>query len=193
MNDTPDTFLREYDWIHFREKYEKADDRSCAVLFAAYLDNCVTAALLANVAHPSECEKRLLPESAPLGSLSAKIDLLRVLGLLDEVTYKDLHFVRKIRNKFAHEMRVDSFSCEPIKSWCLELELPKLRSEKTVYESLRTDPRTIFIICCALCEGVLMKVRDFHPESAQPAAPPNGGPAQRLGKSRTLGGPSSVS
>jgi len=172
MSSTPSVFLREYDWIRFREKYEKADDRSCVILFAAYLDNCATAALLANVKHPAECEKRLLSESAPLGSLSARIDLLRVLGLLDEITYKDLHLIRKVRNKFAHEMKVDAFSDEGIKSWCSELQLPRVRSENRVYDSLKNDPRTLFIVACALCEGVLQRVAE-HGKHAQQSVQPD--------------------
>jgi hypothetical protein len=168
MKNTSDVFLRDYEWIHFREKYEKADDRSCAILFAAYLDNCVTVTLLANVKYPSECEKRLLSESGPLGSLSARIDLLRVLGLLDDATYKDLHYIRKIRNKFAHEMHIDSFCHDQIKSWCSDLQLPKVRSNQETYESLRNDPRTIFVVCCALCDSTLLRARNGRSAEAQP-------------------------
>lgn len=165
-----DVFLRQYDWLRFREKYEKADDRSCVILFTAYLDNCVTAALLANVVHPSECEKRLLSETAPLGSLSARIDLLRVLGLIDEASYRDLHFIRKIRNQFAHEMRVDAFAEEQVKSWCAEFQLPRHRGDKEHLESLRNDLRTLFIVACALCEWMLLRVRERGKNTQQAVA-----------------------
>jgi Mannitol repressor len=158
-------FLRDYDWIHFRTQYEATDDRSCAILFAAYLDNCLEEAFLNITKHPNDTRKKLLNDTAPLGTLSAKIDLMWVLGHLSEPVYRDLHLLRKIRNEFAHNVTASSFNNEPVRSWCLELRLPSLRSDPQVYEGLRENPRVLFIVSGALCEGELY--RDYgklHPQ-----------------------------
>jgi Mannitol repressor len=158
-------FLRDYDWVHFRTQYETTDDRSCAILFTAYLDNCLGEAFLNITKYPDDASKSLLKDTAPMGTLSAKINLLWVLGHLSEPVYRDLNLIRKIRNEFAHEVTASSFNHDPVRSWCLELRLPHLRSESQVYEELREDLRTLFIVSGALCEGELYRAYGkVHPQ-----------------------------
>jgi hypothetical protein len=151
-------FLKAADWEKFATDYAKADDRSCGILFGAYVDNCVTETLLTYVVHKDDCEEHLLKESGPLGSFYARIELLWALGGLDRRVRDDLHLVRRIRNKFAHEMEITSFSEEPIRAWCDSLKLPP-GSLNTVTNKLHMalvhPHRFRFIISGAIAAGWL--------------------------------------
>ena len=65
--------------------------------------------------------KRLFEYNQPLGNFSGKISLSYCLGLIDKVVKDDLNLVRKIRNRFAHDLYV-TFADEEIKSWCQGLK-----------------------------------------------------------------------
>jgi DNA-binding MltR family transcriptional regulator len=152
-------FLNLADWATFVDQYSKADDRSCGILFVSYLDNCVTEALLTHIKYKEDCEKELLRESGPLGSLFARVELLWSLGGLDATVRHDLHSLRRVRNVFAHQMNVMHFSEEPIKSWCKDLKLPpdlKGISNK-LHPALTHPERLRFIISGALSASWLEK------------------------------------
>ena len=148
-------FLRDHEWIDFSKKYEASDDRSCAILFTAYLDNCLGETFLCITKHPEDAREKLLKDTRPMGTLSAKIDLLWVLGQLSEPVYRDMHLIRRIRNEFAHSVAISSFNQDPVRSRCLELQLPRLRSRSEDYKKFREDLRLLFIMSGALCEGEL--------------------------------------
>lgn len=50
-------FLDSTAWEQFRKEYESSDDRSCALLCAAYLDNCLEILVLEALAHREEAYK----------------------------------------------------------------------------------------------------------------------------------------
>jgi DNA-binding MltR family transcriptional regulator len=60
--------------------------------------------------------------SGPLGSFSAKINLAFMLGLCSAEAWRDLDYVRAIRNAFAHRIEAQRFSVEQIKAWCENLK-----------------------------------------------------------------------
>ncbi len=80
---------------------------------------------------------RLLEQDAPLGSLSAKIEISYRLGLTSSLMHRELHLIRKIRNIFAHPPLGVSFEKEPIKNWISELRIPQwtLEGRKDLLES----------------------------------------------------------
>ena len=118
--------LRDGNWIEFQQHFERSDDRSCAILFAAYLDNALHTALLSNAKHPNKCLDRLLGETRPLGTFSAKIDLFHSLGWLSEEVCNDLHQIRRIRNLFAHEVDNLAFNSSDIANKCAALLASKI-------------------------------------------------------------------
>lgn len=145
-------------WAKFLNAYSGADDRSCAILFGSYLESETIDSITRVAVHSEHMDKKLIRGAGPLSSFSARIDLLFAFGLVEENVFKDLHLIRKIRNKFAHEIDIHTFGTEPIMSWVNELILPKVRSEARTFESLRGDYRTLFIVSGALCQGALRRV-----------------------------------
>ena len=53
------------------------------------------------------------------------------MGLISESMFHDLNIIRKIRNKFAHQMHGYSFDEPEIVSWCNSLKLAKMMTNVT--------------------------------------------------------------
>jgi len=98
--------------------YEALRDRDRAIVLAAIAENHLTALLKLLMRRD---EKRLIEElfnpNGALGPFGIKIRLAYMLRILPEPIYKDLIYVSKIRNKFAHDLSVKSFDDEQIASW----------------------------------------------------------------------------
>jgi DNA-binding MltR family transcriptional regulator len=109
---------------HFDASIRTESTRAKVVLAACYLDELL-GQLLRFVLKPVENGRDSLFEGAqaPLGTFSSKIDLAFRLGLIDEKVSKSLHFVRRIRNEFAHNLETCSFEASEIKNWNYELHL----------------------------------------------------------------------
>ena len=67
----------------------------------------------------------------PLSSLSAKTKVAYVLGLINKETMKDLDYIRRIRNEFAHNVKAISFKDSPVREYCKELSTAKRNKGKT--------------------------------------------------------------
>lgn len=60
---------------------------------------------------------------SPLGTFSSKISLAYCLGLISKQLYDDLEKYRKIRNKFAHELVVDTSILQSLEDTCKTFNL----------------------------------------------------------------------
>lgn len=76
----------------------------CAILFGSYLESLTIDAVIEVCEHPDIIDKKLICANGPLSSFSARIDILMGFGFISRDVYKDLHLVRKIRNRFAHDL-----------------------------------------------------------------------------------------
>ena len=97
--------------------YGEPNDRAIAIVGAAFLDRLL-AEMLANyfVDNDKESMKLLAPDG-PLGQFGARTTACYCLGLIGKTVKLDLRPVAKVRNRFAHEVRID-FSDPRIKGWC---------------------------------------------------------------------------
>ncbi|MGD8389187.1 MAG: MltR family transcriptional regulator [Desulfobacteraceae bacterium] len=103
-------------------------DRAAAILAAAAIDQRLTR-LLVNLfgAETSQSTSLFRPDD-PLGSLSAKIEILFRIGIIGTDLHRELHLLRKLRNKFAHSEELISFEKSPIRDFAAELNiLDKIR------------------------------------------------------------------
>lgn len=104
--------------------YEEASDRAGAIVGSAFLETLMNE-MLGNFLVDDEREvRRFLQPEGPLGTFGGKISACYCLGLIDETVKDDLRLVAKIRNRFAHELRVD-FSDPQISQWCNALRWHK--------------------------------------------------------------------
>ena len=97
--------------------YGEPNDRAIAIVGAAFLDRLL-AEMLANYFVDDDKESgKLLAADGPLGQFGTRTTACYCLGLIGKTVKADLRLVAKVRNRFAHEIRID-FSDPRIKGWC---------------------------------------------------------------------------
>jgi DNA-binding MltR family transcriptional regulator len=96
------------DWeamADFFESLHDESDRAIPVLAFAYVDVEMSRLLKSSLNRSVEGGlTRLFGPLGPLGSASARINLAHALHWLSDETAHDLHVLRKIRNRFAHQL-----------------------------------------------------------------------------------------
>ena len=100
--------------------YGIENDRAVAIVGPAFLDTMLTDMLVNFLVDDPKEVARVMEPDAPLGTFSAKVALAYCLGLIGETIKADLRLVGKIRNRFAHQLRV-GFDDPQIKGWCASL------------------------------------------------------------------------
>jgi DNA-binding MltR family transcriptional regulator len=102
------------------------DDRSAAIIKAADVEMALEGALAHRMVIDNEVDLKevFVGESAPLGSLSAKIKVGYAFGLLRDNTRAELNRIRAIRNVFAHARRPIQFSTPEVATACASLITP---------------------------------------------------------------------
>ncbi|MFN3767379.1 MAG: MltR family transcriptional regulator [Ectopseudomonas guguanensis] len=93
-------------------------DRGCIIVAAALLDKQLEDSIRKHIKRFSvskSLEKSLFDLSGPISNFSAKISICRSFGLIDEIAYKDLMILRKLRNSFAHEAEGASFTSASVR------------------------------------------------------------------------------
>ncbi len=152
-------FLEGSEWENFRGEFCNADDRSCALLGAAYICNCLEILILELFAHKDVAKKTLIRGMNPLATFSAKTKITFCANIIPKEIYDDINLIRKIRNKFAHELHGINFNTSPVKDWANELKFPTryigTTGEHTVESVLKNDPRLKFEFTCSVMSGVI--------------------------------------
>jgi DNA-binding MltR family transcriptional regulator len=120
----------------FRRALTSESDRGCALFAAAYLDVNLSDLLYVTFVEDKSIEKELFDGTAPLSSFSSRIRLTYYLGLISLQCKRDLDTIRSIRNDFAHDPEIISFSTQSIRDRCKNLSFS--------YRSKEDDPRSHF-------------------------------------------------
>ena len=119
----------EYDIIlfEFSELFNQVEtnERSIAILGGTFLEMTLEKILYAFLPENDREVKKLFDFNSPLGNFSNKIQMAYCLGLIEKTVKSDLNLIRKIRNKFAHEMFLN-FKDPQIESWCKSLKWHKI-------------------------------------------------------------------
>ncbi|MNW32879.1 mannitol repressor protein [compost metagenome] len=107
--------------LEFRLHLDKETDRGCALMAAAFLDELLKELLQNTFVDDPDSYKDLFTGTGGLATFSSRIELSYLLGLIPPRLRRDLHIIRKIRNDFAHSMKIIDFNHPPIASRCREL------------------------------------------------------------------------
>ena len=104
--------------IEFHNLFNKeiVDERAVAILGGTFLEMALEHILRAYLPEGEKEVNGLFETNGPMATFSNKISLCFCLGLIDVVIKDDLTLVRKIRNRFAHDLYA-TFSNDQIKSW----------------------------------------------------------------------------
>lgn len=116
-------------WIGGSEEIHKAilklgseSDRAVAIIAATILETHITNAIKRRWHESPTVVDRMLRTDGPLGNFGPKIDLVFLMGLVSAEGHHDMVLIKKVRNRFAHYLDVESFETPLIKSWCLSLK-----------------------------------------------------------------------
>lgn len=134
------------------DSYENESDRAAAILAASYLDFYLEECIKFVLVDDPSIEK-LFEGTSALSTFSAKINMAFALGLLTEETKKNLHYIKKIRNHFAHHPTATSFNTPQVRSWCSEFSLLSKYEDGTTINIANDvpEPRKKFLHVLGLC------------------------------------------
>lgn len=104
-------------------------DRGAAILAATFLENRLERRIKMTLRHDSMAQQiagEMFRATGALGAFESKIRIGFLLRIYGSVVYREMQFIKKIRNQFAHiigEHAVLAFSEQPIRDWCGELKI----------------------------------------------------------------------
>ena len=144
MTDPLQTNLHGPTFVEWRSEIQEQTDRGAAIIAAAFLDARLEEVILSQLPQSGQPTDRLFSGNAPIGSFSAKIDMVFAMGLIGLNTHRDLTLMRKIRNEFAHHFGAISFGTPSIRSQCSEIWICQTYKE---YKKVSgpTDPREQYL------------------------------------------------
>jgi len=154
------------------KELENQTDRGAAIIGAALVEERLTEAIESRLLPNTIKKDKLLNETGPLGTFSAKIDMAYGLGFFGENSHKDLHIIRKIRNKFAHRIEPLTFTIQSISDQCNALWLPKNVLEMGNSEP-PTTPRHQYLRAINILNGLIWSeiTSDITKDKCNPEPP----------------------
>jgi hypothetical protein len=120
----------------FRKVLTAESDRGCALFAAAYLDASLSDLLYVSLVCDKSIENELFKGTAPLATFSSRITMAYYLGLISPACRRELDIIRAVRNGFAHNLDVISFTTPSVRDRC--------RSLAFSYHEKQNDPRDDF-------------------------------------------------
>jgi len=97
------------------------DERGLVLSLAAFAEDAL-GKLLRAFMRPAQASADLLTGfNAPLGTFSSRIKACSALGLINDEQFKDLEYLRKIRNEFAHSWEHVSLAQDKLASFARNL------------------------------------------------------------------------
>jgi DNA-binding MltR family transcriptional regulator len=111
------------DFDQLIEQFMEESERAAVILGTSKIENLLGQLLSRYMVASYTDDDPLLKRDGPLGTFSSKIYAAYRLGLIDSEFARALHFVRRIRNEFAHEVKDSRLSASPHKERIRELSL----------------------------------------------------------------------
>ncbi|MCJ2033176.1 transcriptional regulator [Methylobacterium sp. J-068] len=109
-------------FVDFLPELNRESDRGQSLVACSYLDDLLKRTLSAHFANQEVGLKLVEGFNAPLGTFSTRIAAAFALGLVTEREYRELETLRRIRNRFAHEVHV-SFETNAVRDLCGNLSM----------------------------------------------------------------------
>jgi hypothetical protein len=157
------------------KEIETSSDRTAAIVAAAFVEDRLTTALRRRFRQDEEVLNEMFRETGgPLSAFGVKSNLAYLLGMFSGQAASDLKYMQKIRNKFAHNVEIDSFSIAPVNNWAMNLTLVDFYNVEIITGTLENGepiklslinesnkpalktPRGRFIITCQCLLSIFM-------------------------------------
>ncbi|MFH1748960.1 MAG: MltR family transcriptional regulator [Planctomycetota bacterium] len=113
------------DYNNIVKQFHDEPDGSAAIL-AACITERFSEKLLRRFLREHPHTDSLFKGYGPLSTFSARCNVAYALGIIDDVMHRDLHFIRKVRNCFAHHPDEAGFDESPVKDLCQKLSTNQL-------------------------------------------------------------------
>ena len=137
-DDVLETHPHLIEFLPFLDALNLESARGGVLIAASFLENLLTDILRAYLLDGQSSDQLLTGFNAPIGTFSAKVALSSSLSLITEAERRECNLIRKIRNRFAHNIH-PSFDDAAIASLCFELEY-----RAKPYEGVSVDARASF-------------------------------------------------
>lgn len=114
-------------WISIvEEEIDLKSDRAMVVTSASILDTQLEMLLRKFMIEDNKIEERLFNNTSALSTFSAKNSMCYYLGIISKYEFENIEIIRKIRNRFAHEIEIKKMNDDQsIIDLCNNLTLPK--------------------------------------------------------------------
>lgn len=107
------------------KEWSTGSDRSCVIVVASIINELLGQLIRARLApNPSSNDTLFDGPNAPFSSFSARIDVAYRIGTISSTLCRDLHTIRRLRNRFAHSIE----SCTFTDTWCKDQVEELMRS-----------------------------------------------------------------
>jgi hypothetical protein len=139
-------------WSQVTKELNSESERACAIVGGAYLDDLLGELVELYLVENADASPDLLDSgngNAPLGTFGARILIAYAVGLLPKDKTDALRKIKKIRNKFAHDLTL-SFNEPSIAKLCEGLS----PVTTDLFKSERTS-KEIFIAAVAFIAGYI--------------------------------------
>lgn len=168
MNANTRTNLDEYRWEGFFEEFQNETPRACVIVSAAFLDHILRDILASFMIPEKKSVDDLLgtdkqPER-PLSSFGARISSAYCLGLINRLEHNDLMTIKKMRNKFAHNLHGISFDTQEIIDLCNNLKTPTMGNH--LFPPHLNTPRSRYTLTVSLL-SMQLGIRIFDVQKEQ--------------------------
>jgi mannitol operon repressor len=108
------------EFFDFLPELNKESDRGRVLISCSYLDELMRRILLAFVIDRDSSPRLFDGFNAPLGTFSTRTAAAYALGLITEREFNECETLRRIRNRFAHDVHA-SFDTQDIRDLCHNL------------------------------------------------------------------------
>ncbi|MFC3098277.1 hypothetical protein [Alteraurantiacibacter palmitatis] len=110
------------EFLHYLDALNAESARGAVLIAGTFIEKLLHEAIDAFLIG-GKSKKKLLEESnAPIGDFYSKILLSQALGLISDLEAAECTIVRKIRNRFAHDIRVN-FTDDSIINLCKNMKM----------------------------------------------------------------------
>jgi DNA-binding MltR family transcriptional regulator len=100
----------------FLQSFYAESDRGAALMSASMLDELLKEVISKFLVKSSKSKALIEGFNAPLGTFHARILASYSLGLIEDVEFKEVEIIRKVRNMFGHSWTELSFDSDVVKN-----------------------------------------------------------------------------
>ena len=105
----------------YRLTLEENASRADAITSACQIEQALRGLLRTAMIDDPKVDDLFEDSYGPLSTFSSQIQCAWAIGLIDGEVRKDLDYIRRIRNRFAHENEQKLFSTNPVREWLQQL------------------------------------------------------------------------